>query len=326
MAAKPFEEPESDSLVHHCLPPELRGASPVITKIAEGLSGAGVYRIDSAGRSFVLKIDAQDVLPAVWRRKLEIQQLAANAGIAPPIVHADESRHAVVSVRVTGQPFQAYYYRDPRTRETALLQLGRTLRRVHELPIPPGASAIDARAALAAQWSGPLAGFPVPRFVENAIQFALSEEPPPRERGDVLSHNDVNPTNLLVDGETLFLVDWQAAGANEPFHDLATISLFLRMDEQTCLRLLAAYDDAPVSRLPVRFIYVRRNVALFCGATFLRIARQSGHAGATGTETVESTLSLGEFYQQLQAGSLGLATAEGQWAFGLALIKESGVA
>jgi thiamine kinase-like enzyme len=308
-----------------CLPPDLRAASPAITRIAEGLSGAGVYRIDSAGQSFVLKIDAQDVLPAVWRRKLEIQRLAANAGIAPRIVHTDENRRAVVSILVAGQPFQAYYYRDPRTRETALLQLARTLRRVHELPIPPDATAIDAHAALAALWSGPLAGFSVPRFAANAIQLALSEDPPPRDRGDVLSHNDVNPTNLLSDGENLFLVDWQAAGRNEPFHDLATIGLFLRMDEQTCLRLIAAYDDAPVSRLPARFIYVRRVVALFCGATFLRIARQSGHAGATGAETLESTLSLGEFYRKLQVGSLSLPTAEGQWAFGLALIKESGV-
>ena len=131
---------------------------------------------------------------------------------------------------------------------------------------------------------------------------------------------------VVCDGENLLLVDWQAAGPNEAFHDLATISMFLRMDERACMNLLAAYDEAPVSTLSMRFIYVRRLVALLCGSTFLRIARQSGHAGATGAETLASTLALGDFYQKLNTGSLSLSTAEGQWAFGLALIKESGAA
>jgi hypothetical protein len=60
-----------------------------------------------------------------------------------------------------------------------------------------------------------------------------------------------------------------------------------------------------------------------CGAVFLRLSRASGHAGTTGAETLDSTASLAEFYQRLRSGSLSIATAEGQWRFGLALIKAS---
>jgi thiamine kinase-like enzyme len=305
-----------------CLPTELRGPATTITRIAAGLSGAGVYRVEAAGQAFVLKISGEDEPLATWRRKLHIQQLAANAGLAPRVIHVDEARRAVVSALVVDRSFPAFYA-DPRTREAALAQLGRTVRRVHELPLPPEADASDPREFLATIWSGPVANFALPAFVGDAVRRVLTEQPPARERALVLSHNDVNPTNLVYDGEKLMLLDWQTAGPNDPFYDLAAISVFLRMDEGSCQRLLAAYDGEPVSRLPARFAYSRRLVAVLCGAIFLHLARQSGHAGASGGETLGSTPSLADFYQQMRAGSLSPATAEGQWCFGLALIKDS---
>jgi hypothetical protein len=59
-----------------------------------------------------------------------------------------------------------------------------------------------------------------------------------------------------------------------------------------------------------------------CCAVFLHLAREQGHAGATGDETLESTLSLGDLYKALMTGAFTLASAEGQWRFGLALLKE----
>ena len=305
-----------------CLPANLRGPSTTITRIAAGLSGAGVYRVEAAGQAFVLKLSAEDEPLTGWRRKLHIQQLAANAGLAPRIIHMDEARRAVVSAFVSDRSFPAFYG-DPRTREAALAQLGRTVRRVHELALPPEADSADPREFLATTWSGLVADFALPAFVGDAVRGLLAEEAPARERALVLSHNDVNPTNLAYDGENLLLLDWETAGPNDPFYDLAAISVFLRMDEGTCQRLLAAYDGEPVSALPAPFAYSRRLVAVLCGATFLHLARQSGHPGASGEETLGSTPSLAEFYQRMRAGLLNIATGEGQWWFGLALIRDS---
>ncbi len=306
-----------------CLPAELRAPGTTITRVAAGLSGAGVYRVEAADQAFVLKVGGEDVPLEVWRRKLHIHRLAADAGLAPRIVHWDEARRAVVSAFVRDRSFPAFFG-DPRTRAAALAQLGRTVRRLHELPLPPLADAKAPKELLAAIWPG-LKGFAMPAFVGDAVRRQLAAEAPACERAQVLSHNDVNPTNLVFDGEHLLLLDWETAGPNNPFYDLAAISVFLRMDEATCLRLLAAYDGAAVSELPALFSYSRRLVAFLCGAAFLRLARQSGHAGATGGEDLDSTPALGELYQRLRAGSLSPATGEGQWWFGLALMK-AGVA
>jgi aminoglycoside phosphotransferase (APT) family kinase protein len=149
----------------------------------------------------------------------------------------------------------------------------------------------------------------------------LAEEPPACDRV-VLSHNDVNPSNLVDDGEHLLLLDWDTAGPNDPFYDLAAVAVFLRMDDATCLRLLAAHNGAPAAALPDRFTYDRRLVAVACGTIFVHLARHAGHTGATG-ETLESSASLLECYQGMRAGTLNPGTANGQWSLGLALLKAS---
>jgi aminoglycoside phosphotransferase (APT) family kinase protein len=214
-------------------------------------------------------------------------------------------------------------YGDPRTREAALAQLGRTVRRLHDLPLPPEVDSKDPHEFLAAIWAGLSRNCNLPDFVGDAVRRVLTENAPARERDLVLSHNDVNPTNLVYDGENLLLLDWETAGPNDPFFDLAVLSVFLRMDEATCQRLLAAYDGEPVSSLPARFAYHRRLAAVLVGAVFLNLAHQSGHAGATCGETLDSTPSLGDCYQRMRDGALNPATGEGQWWFGLGLVKES---
>ena len=143
--------------VEDCLPEELRGAT--ITRIAAGLSGAGVYRVESGGQTLVLKVASEREPDADWRPALVIQRLAAGAGLAPRIVHTDEARRAVLSAFVTDRPFVSIY-RDPRTSQSALALLGRTVRRVHALPIPAEAHRRDGREFLGHLSGGPW--FPLP--------------------------------------------------------------------------------------------------------------------------------------------------------------------
>ena len=306
-----------------CLPAELRGPSTTITRVAAGLSGAGVYRVDAAGKTFVLKIGHASVSREQWRNTLSILRNASSAGLAPRIVHVDEAQRAVMSEFVVDRSFRNLY-RDPGTHADAVTKLGQMLRRVHDLPLPPNAVATDGRSFLHDTWARVKHTVAVPGFVADTVRRMLDEEPPAAGRDAVLSHNDVNPTNIVYDGEHLLMLDWDTAAPNDPFYDLAAVSLFLRMDENTCRKLLAAHDGQPVTQLPPRFAYDRRLAATLCCILFLHLAHAQGHPGARGDETLDSTLALGEFHQRLMSGAVNLASAEGQWTFGLALLKEGG--
>ena len=295
-----------------CLPAHLRGPATIITKMAIGFSGAAVYRVEAGGQTFVLKVTDHSAPIDSWRRALRVQELAAHASLAPPIVHVDEEQRAIVTAFVVDKSFGALYG-NPQTRDIALDLAGRTLKRVHEIP-PADAEYRDPLKFLSRIWSASDNGS-APSFARDAIERILDEDPPPLDRAMVLSHNDVNPTNLRYDGQRVLLLDWDVAALNDPLYDLATLAMFFRMDDAASRRLLAAYGDEPSSALPERFLYNRRLVAVLCGAAFLG-------TGTHGTETLEDTPPLGEIYRRMMTGALNLAAPEGRRAFGLALIKE----
>ncbi len=228
--------------------------------------------------------------------------------MAPQVVHVDEARRAILSEFVVERGFVGLFA-NPATREGALALVGGSLRRVHALPLPVGAGT-NAGESLIASSTAALDGFPLPVFFHDATQRALTEKPPPCDRAIALSHNDVNPSNVVYDGANVLLFDWDAGGPNDPLYDLAAIAVFLRLDDAMCQRLIAIHDEAQAAALPARLLCHRRFIPSLCARVFMRLARKRGHAGATGDETLESTPALGEIYQRMRSGAVNLATPE----------------
>jgi hypothetical protein len=53
-------------------------------------------------------------------------------------------------------------------------------------------------------------------------------------------------------------------------------------------------------------------------------ACRNGRLESHADDTLEATPTLDEAYGRLRSGALNLASADGQWTFGLALLKSSG--
>ena len=309
--------------LQECLPPEMRGPGTTITRIAAGLSGAAVYQVNVDGRAYALKVAPDSEAIDAWLWAMRVQLLAAEARLSPKVVHVEEKRRAVLTAFVTARSFPELYG-NTATHARAVTLLGQTVRRIHELPIPTGALGRNPRDFLGELRAGlEQAGFALPGFARGAIQRALAEQPPPATSPPVLSHNDLNPTNFIYDGEAIQVVDWAVADRNDPHYDLAVLAVFLRMKQETCLHLLSAYAHRLVEVLPEGFLYLRRLVGALAGAAQLNFARLLKHPGAGDADTLDSALPLEEFYRLLRTGGLGLGTPHGHWAFGLSLIKES---
>lgn len=324
MSAIPIAPPKSPTPsdlgeLQACLPAALRGPSVAIARIAAGMSGAGVYRVDAVGTSFVLKITPPEEPILGWRNRLLVQRAAAELGMAPRIEHVDEPRRAVLSELITDRSFSALLG-TPATRDAAIVALGELLGKRRGLPIPTGMEVANPAAALQGMWIAMPSTFPLPSFVHDAVQSLLVVRPPTSAASVLMSHNDLNPTNLVFDGARLMLLDWQVAAPNDPLYDLAAISMFFRLDDATVRQLIAAHDGVPVDEVPNAFRYYRRCAAVLCGIGMLHAARARGHQG--GEAAIDETRSLSEVYQEMRSGSLNVASADGQWALGLALLKE----
>jgi aminoglycoside phosphotransferase (APT) family kinase protein len=301
------------------LPAELRRAAPEITTIAVGWSGAGVYLVKTDTAVFVLKITADSAPVEVRRRRLRVLQRAADAGVAPCVVHIDEQRCAVLTEFVQDHSFGSYYG-NPATRDAAVVRLAHTLRTTHAMDCSDVDPAPDPAAQLDAVWQDLKTRGATPAFVGETVEWIRAMPVPVRTHALVLSHNDVNPSNIVYDGERIVLLDWDASGVGDPYYDLAAASVFFRMDDATCSALIAAHDGTRTDGVPARFRYNRCIVAALCGTTFMQLARIAGYSGPVEPEPL---LSLGEVYGMMRAGGFDARSPEGQWQFGLALLGEA---
>lgn len=306
--------PSEFAALAHLLPEARVGNVSSIEPISLGLSGAGVYAVSSDRGEAILRINAATADASRWSQQLRLVRSAAELGVAPALLHVDEDARAIVSVRVRGVPLGAALS-EPATRQAALTSIVTQLRALHALDAT-GIDRIDplahARAHHVSQRTR--AGFPAwadglePIFDQIAAMLASD----PRR---VVSHNDLNPGNLLWDGTRAWLVDWEVAGLAHPFYDLAALAMFLRLPDEVAHGLLAYQEQRALGDADrAIFAALRQLVALLCGLTMLSLVPDLG-------VLPETAPSLAQFYQQLRAGALALQDPRGRAYFALALLR-----
>ncbi|HET7811152.1 MAG TPA: choline kinase family protein [Steroidobacteraceae bacterium] len=173
------------------------------------------------GRFVVRLNDNSGLDPGLDRdREIALHGLAAEAGIAPHIIHACPDRSCFVTDYVEGRPWTAHYF----TRMRDLRALGQRLRTLHALPAPP-LPRFDPMAAA--------------RRYADAITRAQPEEAPrissllgrgeealershSTRREPCVVHNDLHEGNVLT-ADRIYLIDWEYAQRGDPLLDLACI-------------------------------------------------------------------------------------------------------
>jgi thiamine kinase-like enzyme len=281
------------------LPEDRVGVVERVAPITMGLSGAAVYAVTTSRGACVLRVQRRDLDEESFAQQLRILRRAADAGIAPPLLHVDEAARAVVSRRAAGVPMAAVLA-DPAQRGPLLASIVDRLRTLHALDAsgvaerdPVGYARAAAQAGRARPGFPPWAASLAPALDE--IAAALAGDP---RRGP--SHNDVNPNNVLWDGARAWLVDWEVAALGHPHYDLAALALVLRLEDDVALAL-------------------RRLAGLLNGLMFLSLVDDLSVLPAPTREVAPS---LATCYAAIRAGKLDVQSPHGRAAMGLALLAE----
>ncbi|MFD2263825.1 phosphotransferase [Lacibacterium aquatile] len=267
-----------------------------IKLLTGGLSGAPVFWISIAGMSYLLRLDSpvEGIAdPRRWHRCLHI---AAEAGVSPRVLFTGASGVSITDF-ITPDPTGSFWRQE---RRHALGQVGDLLRRLHAAPaFPPLIDYLDGVRALAVPVidAKPLAAFDQVAAVYRRLEPQL-----------VPSHNDVNPRNLLHDGQRLWLVDWAASFQADRYIDLAAIGSFVARDAEGANLLLTAYFDRPPSEgETARFELARLINHFFYGGVMLSNSRQP-----------TQRRNLDALHLALRIGEPLLDTPEGRAEYGLA--------
>ena len=260
------------------------GRSPVtsLEPITAGAS-ASSYRIELAGRSYLLRLESpkRDAVRNP-HRSYPCMRAAAAAGLTPAVHHADAGAGVVIADFVQERALADY----PGGTAGVVRDLGSLVARLQEVPaFPP----VFDYPSMIGHLFGQLleSGLFVPGLLDRHREGfeRIRSAYPWDATALVSSHNELNPSNLLFDGERLWLIDWETAFRNDPLVDVATLTMFhAATPELEGLLLRSWLGRAPDQVLLARLRLIRMMVRLFYGCAASLNALGSTEAAVPATD------------------------------------------
>jgi aminoglycoside phosphotransferase len=291
---------------------ELDGAQP----LSGGLSGAGLWRIRVGGIAYVLRIEGGRDAFRDPVRGYACMRIAAQACLAPRVRYADADDGVAIIDLVPPHSLALDY---PGVAHELVVELAQAVRVLHQGPaFPPLVDYLDGMDALIGQHrqfdllEASTTDELFARFADLRAGYRT------RPTDLVASHNDLNPGNVLYDGQRLWLIDWESAFLADRYVDLAAVAGWFTRDADGEETLLATYFGAPPTpEQRARFYLMRQVNHLFYGLVFL-----SGVATERpGVRLPDRTLAgpgLAELQRRLGAGDFSIQAWEDRVTYGKA--------
>jgi aminoglycoside phosphotransferase (APT) family kinase protein len=272
------------------------GAVHGIAPAAGGASGALTYRVDTDTGAYLLRIEAGRDFFRNPERSYPCLRSAAQAGVAPAVHHADATAGVVVMDFIEQRTLDEH----PGGREGLTCALGELVARLQRAPLFPPLLAtfgelVDGMLAFVGETGvlGPSRGAAYRHHLDR-IRAAY-----PWDEAQVSAHNDLNPLNILFDGQRLWLVDWELAARNDPFADLAiVVNSLADTPELEALLLDAALDGSPTDRDRARLAAMRQLSCLYYATLML------SSVGGDVRVTEDDTMSVEEFRRGVEDGTI----------------------
>ncbi|MBI3495961.1 MAG: phosphotransferase [Proteobacteria bacterium] len=276
------------------------GSTPIgsVTPIAGGASGASPFRVEVGDRRYLVRVEGR-ASPLHNPHQYVSMRIAAEAGIAPRIHYIDEAARVTVTDFIEQQPLQVY----PGGPRALAQALGKLLGRLQAAPVFPqfvDYPDIVARLFAHVRRTGLFAAGLLDAHVERLER--VREAYAAGSARLVSSHNDPIPSNILFDGERLWLIDWESAYRNDPLVDVATVLDTLAPSPELEDVLLQAWlGHAPDEALRARLELIRALTRLYYAGVLLSA---SAAASRAIPDTDLSAPTLPELQQAIREGRL----------------------
>ena len=267
------------------------------------------FRIVVRGSAYLLRINTR---AGDMTRHFSCMRAAAEAGLAPRVWYASAEDRICITDFVEAVPFSA---------TDALRRVPAALRTLHALPPFPVAS-FNTTCTFLLNRGPALDGFlqkfraahilPEDDLEELLAQYArvatayssLDPELAP-------SHNDLfKPDNILFDGSSLWLVDWEAAFQNDRYADLAVVANMLVADEaEEQIFLQEYFGGSPLSCQAARFHLMQQLAHMFYAVAFLTL-------GSAAIDWREAVPAYSNFQSRFWAHKVDLADNHSKTVYG----------
>ena len=290
-----------------------------IAALPGGLSSALVYKVTSMGRAFVLRLVVEmDAQPGQLRH-FSCMNAASAAGIAPPVRYTNADDGVSIMDFIASTPMAAGFADEAELHRVLAVQI----KAIHALPLfPPLVDLMDGVDDMMVRYrSWNL--LPPAATAEHFELYAAVQSSYPRHLADLVSsHNDLNPGNLLYREGRIWVIDWEAAFANDRYADLAIVNLMFGAAERAEDVLLQTYFGAALTPYHrARFYLMQQIIFMYYAMILMQLVAQSRPDGADLNPSME-TIGLRDFCLALHDGAIDLAAPATQLHYAKVLLNE----
>lgn len=238
---------------------KLDATGPFTTKLlAGGLSGSKVVRVNTPERAYVIRFWNQQWID-YFPQDLDCQLIASKAGYGPQVFFYDQTEAITV---------MEYHFPELIPEKKIKLQaLTDLLNKIHSGPaLPKGIDRSVYLDLLIEETQG--SGFYDSESIRKIKNTVFSTTRPIAD--SVPCHRDLHHGNLIYSKNSFYSIDYTWGAMDDPFTDLANISVFnceTEEDDQLLLRLY--FRRAPTSLEVARLSLMKLPIKIFYGLEFL---------------------------------------------------------
>ena len=240
-----------------------------VEAVTGGASGALIFRVTVRDGDYLLRLETGRDDFRDPERQYACLRIAAEAGVAPKLFYADARDGVAITDFVRAAPGDADEARG--VRAVAIVD---QLLRLHAAPLFPRlVDYMQGMETLIGQVRETGILPPKGLFSMLSVFGALKAAYPVADPDLVSSHNDLNPNNVLFDGERPWFVDWESAFAADRYVDLAAVANCFARGEAEREAVLRAYFGAALDDYRrARFFLMRQINRLFYATVMLNAA------------------------------------------------------
>lgn len=289
-----------------------------IQLLAGGLSTALVYRIMVKGNNYLLRIVMRpDELHDPQRQHICMRS-AASCSIAPFVYYTHDEDAVAITAFVQAKPIRQGFG----SKQELLIALSSTVKAIHNLPLFPKLVNFLDGVDLFIQQFQALQMFPEQTLEEHFAHYAKIQQAYPRYDTDMVSsHNDLNPNNILFDGEKIWVVDWEAAFQNDRYVDLAIAAQTFVSDDQDEDLFLQVYFGNKLDELKrARFFLMQQVCRMYYAMLMLKLAAAQKSASYQHDANMDLS-GITDFGAMLASGQVSMDAYEGKLLYGKILLN-----
>ena len=179
-----------------------------------------------------------------WQKEIKINQFSAQLGLSAEAIFVDEPNLSAL-YPWCGEPLKPEDITD-----IAISQLGEKLGLLHVTDSPTSAigyrQTIESYLHLIEEKSGAEIALP---FVTELLELAGLWD---QSTEKCFCHHDLHPGNVLWDGNSCTLIDWEYSRLAHPLFDLASLSYYFQLSDPQLSLLLKSYKGSPYTTKQIR--------------------------------------------------------------------------